>query len=107
MAELSEYGPLGLMVIASATIIGILWKFILNLLNQNRELNEFHTKRFDESTENYQERLQEILSRYETVVKELVAQAGIFQGTLETLQEGLAAKDLLTDYIAKLHQDRK
>ncbi len=115
--RLLEYGALGIMVLSAGVIIGILWKSYLNLQQQLKTLNEQYqeqlkslndkyTQRYDDLVKYYESQYMDLFGRYGQLVKELVGQQNSLENTLERLQEGLAAKDLLTDYISELRKDR-
>ena len=71
------------------------------------EQNDQFIKRYDGLAKDYETQLSGFLERYEKMVRELVSQQGQLDNTLEGLQEGLAAKDILADYIRALGENRK
>lgn len=82
---LLQYGALGVLALASMTVAIVLWKHILTLQSQ----------------------LVELVARYEKLVTNLVEKEAVLEKSLEDLQEGLAAKDLLSQYIEKMQNERK
>lgn len=76
-ASLLQYGALGILVLACFSAVGVLWKQNLVLSSQ----------------------LLDVLGRYEGLVKDLVEKETSLEGTLENLQEGLAARELLAQFI--------
>ena len=83
-ATLLQYGALGVLVMAAMGVSTVLWR--QNLAQQKTIL--------------------EMMKRYEDIVKALVEQQTRLEGTLEHLQEGMAAKDLLAQYVEKLGRER-
>jgi len=82
---LLQYGALGVLALASMTVSIVLWKHILTL----------------------QKQLIELVARYEKLVTKLVEKEAVLERSLEDLQEGLAAKDLLSQYLEKMQNTRK
>jgi len=76
---LLQYGAVGILALASMAIVAVLWKANQNLHKQ----------------------ILEMTIRYEQIVTDLVRQQGSIEKTLEQLQEGMAAKDLLARYIER------
>lgn len=81
-STLLQYGAVGILAIASMTIVSVLWKTNQGLHKQ----------------------ILEILIRYERIVTDLVKQQASMENTLEQLQEGMAAKDLLAQYMERIQK---
>ena len=107
MDFLLEYGPLGAMVVFAGSIIVVLWKYILKLQKEFRDEVDQSRKRQDQLTEHYRKQLLDLFNRYETMVREIIAQNKTLESTLKDLQEGLGAKELFTEYVRNLGKDRR
>jgi len=81
-STLLQYGAVGILAIASMTAVAVLWKTNQGLHKQ----------------------ILEILIRYERIVTDLVKQQASIENTLEQLQEGMAAKDLLAQYMERIQK---
>lgn len=80
--QLLQYGAVGVLAVASMTIVSVLWKTNQGLHKQ----------------------ILEILIRYEKIITDLAKQQGSIENTLEQLQEGMAAKDLLAQYMERIQK---
>lgn len=82
---LLQYGAVGALALASMAIVAVLWKANQGLHKQ----------------------ILEIIIRYEKIVTDLVRQQSSIEKTLEQLQEGMAAKDLLAHYFERTQNKRE
>lgn len=92
---LLQYGALGILALSSMAIVRVLWKHILVL-----------QKQINDDRQEFRKALTDLVARYEKLVIKLVEKETKLEQTLEALQEGLSAKDLLTQYIEKVQRER-
>lgn len=94
-SKLLEYGAIGILALVAMISVTVLWKHNLTLQNQ-----------INDNRQEFRKALTDVIARYEKLVTKLVERETKLEKTLEALQEGLSAKELLAQYIEKLQQKR-
>ena len=95
-SKLLEYGAIGVLALVAMLSVTVLWKHNLTL-----------QKQINDNRQEFRKTLTDLVARYEKLVTKLVEKETKLEQTLEALQEGLSAKDLLSQYIEKVQQERK
>ncbi len=95
-SKLLEYGAIGVLALVAMLSVTVLWKHNLALQNQ-----------INDNRQEFRKALTDLVARYEKLVTKSVEKETKLEQTLEALQEGLSAKDLLSQYIEKVQQERK